>query len=175
MLGHSQEVNNIHVSLLTFQKFFNKSEETYLIFPDATALPPHEWTWTDTHILHEFDVPEGHRLLTRAKGPTGTQGYAVTREGAARLMYQIGFDTVSEPVDLEIMWHCQHRLLRTLEVNPALFGPYSPKGPALKQSDINTAETSPEAELDNRMGTQSVKALMGARFYNKTDIRDMLF
>ena len=111
----------------------------------------------------DFDVPNGHRVLSRTKGPTCTMGYALTSEGAARLLYQIGVDMVSDPVDLEIMWHCEWRLLRALEVNPALVGLYRSPGPTFKQSDINTSKNGRQGELENPIGPLSVKAIMGSR------------
>jgi hypothetical protein len=91
-------------------------------------------------------------------------GYALTQQGAARLLYQIGVDDVSAPVDLEIMWHCEWRLLRALEVNPALFGLYRAPGPTWRQSDINPSQNGQDGELENPMGPLSVKAIMGSRF-----------
>jgi hypothetical protein len=107
-------------------------------------------------------------VLSRSKGPTGLQGYAVTREGAARLMYHIGVTKVSNAVDLDVMWLCYHRRLRCLEVSPALIGLYIGPGPASKISDNNPADWVPESE--NPIGSQSVKAMMKHRLDVKSEM-----
>ena len=96
-------------------------------------------------------------MLSRSKGPTGLQGYAVTREGAARLMYLIGVNNVIAPVDIQVMWLCHWRRLRCLEVNPALIGLYVAPGPVSKISD-NNPNWVPESK--NPIGSLSAKALM---------------
>ena len=118
----------------------------------------------DRQVLADFDVPKGHRVLSRAKGPTCTRGYAVTREGAARLLYQIGVDVVSAEVDLEIMWHCEDKELRSLEVNPALIAEYRAAGPFSKVSDINDYDGT-STEVENPIGSRSVKSLMHQRLH----------
>ena len=79
-------------------------------------------------------------MLSRSKGPTGLQGYAVTREGAARLLYLIGVVGVARPVDLEVRWLCYWRHLSCLEVTPPLIGLYVGEGPPSKISDNNSPE-----------------------------------
>ena len=97
-------------------------------------------------------------MLSRAKAPTCLQGYAVTRQGAARLLYQIGVEEIDAAVDLEVLWHCHWGQLRCLEVNPALIGKYRPRGPGWKMSDNEFKED--VTEVENPLGSQSVKAMM---------------
>src|SRR5208282_3922018 len=139
-----------HHFLLTFPQSFYKSEESYLIYPDPTVLPRENQTQENREALEDFDVPEGHRVLSRAKGPTCTQGYAVTWEGARRLLFQIGIEPVDAPVDLEIMGHCSWGQLRCLEVNPTLFGYYRGEGPGTKMSDNEPREG--VTPVENPMG-----------------------
>ena len=101
-------------------------------------------------------------MLSRSKGPTGTLGYAVTREGAARLLYLIGVLGLTLPVDLEIMWLCYWHRLRCLEVSPPLIGLYIEPGYGSKASDISSIYSLPEFE--NPIGPMSVKARMRLRF-----------
>lgn len=163
--GHCLEVV-FHSQLnLIPQDHFNKEEEWYVIYPDPTVLPPEQQTSTDRQVLSEFDVPEGHRVLSRAKGPVCTMGYAVTHQGAQRLLYKFSVERMAGPIDIEIMFACAERSLRCLAVNPTLIGVYRAPGPSRKVSDINVL-TDPNAVQDgeNPMGLRSVKSLLRDMF-----------
>jgi hypothetical protein len=145
---------------------FNRSEESYLIYPDPTVMTPEKQTHTNRQVLADFDVPVGHRVLSNAKFPICTMGYAVTRHGAARLLYNFGVDHLDAPIDIEIGAACSSGILRCLEVNPALVGVYRAEGTGTKNSDI--AVLPPDSEevmpTENFMGEHSVRAMAGKVF-----------
>jgi len=154
-------------SALIVQMRFNKSEESSYIYPDDTVLPRKDLTSWDQDVLEDFDVPEGHRVLTRAKGPGCTQGYAVTREGAARLMFMRGLQWLGDPIDLEIMWLCHWLNIRCLEVSPVLVGIYvrdNEPGNRISDNDDNW-----RPEKLNPIGPHSVKAVMNRKLGSVLD------
>lgn len=159
--GHCLEVVISSQLSLIAQDHFNKDEESYVIYPDPTVLPPEQQTSTDRQVLSELDVPEGHRVLSRAKGPVCTMGYAVTLQGAQRLLYKFSLERMSGPIDIEIMIACAERSLQCLAVNPTLIGVYRAPGPSRKYSDIEVS-MDPNALQDgeNPMGPRSVKSLL---------------
>jgi hypothetical protein len=91
-------------------------------------------------------------------------GYALTHEGAQRLLYKYSVKQMSGPIDIEIMVGCEGRSIRCLEVNPALIGVFREAGPSKKLSDIDTSGSDAWVPRDNPMGDRSAKSLLGDFF-----------
>jgi hypothetical protein len=162
----SRGINPLRLILIVQQRF-NKEEESYFIYPDTTVLPADNQTETDRQVLTDFGVPEGHRVLSRAKGPVCIMAYAVTHQGAQRLLYKSSVEKLSGPADVEIMVACIEKSIRCLTVNPALMGVYRAPGPSRKISDINLS-TDPNAQQGgyNPMGPRSAKSMLRGIFGN---------
>jgi hypothetical protein len=129
-------------------------------------MTPEKQTPTNRQVLGDFDVPVGHRVVSNAKFPICAMGYAVTRHGAARLLYNFGVDHLDAPIDIEIGAACSSGVLRCLEVNPALVGVYRAEGTGKKNSDIAVLPDSAEEIMptENFMGEPSVRAMAGSIF-----------
>jgi hypothetical protein len=91
-------------------------------------------------------------------------GYALTHEGAQRLLYKYSVKQMSGPIDIEIMVGCEGKSIRCLEVNPALIGVFREAGPSKKLSDIDTSGSDTWLPRDNPMGDRSAKSLLGDFF-----------
>jgi hypothetical protein len=97
-------------------------------------------------------------------------GYALTHEGAKRLLYKYSVKQMGGPIDIEIMLGCEGRTIQCLEVNPALIGLFREAGPRMKWSDIDN--TTPEEWMprDNPMGDRSAKSLLGDFFDGRVEV-----
>src|SRR5271170_1520899 len=109
---------------------FNESEESYMIYSDPTVLPPENQTTTSRQVLGDFNVPPGHRVISRGIKPICIMGYGLTLRGAEKLLHRFTVESLGSPLDIEIMIACDEQTLRCLEVNPALVGVYRAAGPA---------------------------------------------
>lgn len=79
----------------------------------------------------------GMRVIHHAKRPTCTYGYAVSRKGAERLLYNVGYRGLSAPVDLVIGYGVMAGRLTGMMVWPPVFTPWRVGGS--KDSDISGA------------------------------------
>lgn len=141
---------------------FNKSEESYYVYPDPTVDDMNR-TKTDNEILGDFDVPDGHRVLSRANRPICTMGYALTHKGAQRLLYRLGLSQLTAPLDVEFANACGEGVIECLEINPPLIGVYREVGPRSKESDIKPREGMYDKTF-NRMGDKSAKSNFKFKF-----------
>jgi hypothetical protein len=134
-----------------------------MIYSDPTVLPPENQTKTNRQVLNDFNVPPGHRVISRGVKPICIMGYGLTLLGAEKLLHRFNVESLKGPLDIEMMVACDERTLRCLEVNPALIGVYRAAGPASKNSDIAKSGDGQTGE-DNPMGPRSVRALMKSSF-----------
>ena len=104
--------------------------------------------------------------MSRAKGPVCILGYAVTQEGAQRLLYKYSLERMAGPLDVELMVGCASGTIRCLAVNPNLVGVYRAPGPLLKVSDIDVPSDSKNVQHsgENPMGERSVQSLLRKMF-----------
>jgi hypothetical protein len=75
------------------------------------------------------------RIIAPSWYPVCLVGYAVTRKGAQKLIYNSGLRGFSAPIDLLVIDLIQKGILKSYTVIPPLFSPINPKGPS--DSDIN--------------------------------------
>ncbi|KAJ5183832.1 hypothetical protein N7492_001448 [Penicillium capsulatum] len=71
------------------------------------------------------DLPEEERIVFRSAGPICTFAYAVTHEGAGKILAGMGAGQ-GEAFDVEMSWECDRGHLRCLAVVPELVNEYSP-------------------------------------------------
>jgi GR25 family glycosyltransferase involved in LPS biosynthesis len=95
-------------------------------------------------------LAQDYRILQFGGGPMCTFAYAVTQEGARKLLARIGGLSVSDveyPIDIEMLNMCRNggdagkdgeaEGLRCLVVSPPLFSSHKPKGSRVGDSDIH--------------------------------------
>jgi hypothetical protein len=95
-------------------------------------------------------LAQDERILQFGGGPMCTFAYAVTQEGARKLLARIGGLSVSDveyPIDIEMLNMCRNggdagkdgeaEGLRCLVVSPPLFSSHKPKGSRVGDSDIH--------------------------------------
>jgi len=97
-----------------------------LEFEDTTSGRPAAWQlyagWSK-HSMH--NIREGYRVIQRAKMPVCTFGYAVTREGAQKVLEFAGRGQF-EAFDVAISNGCRTAKLDCLIVNPEVMHHYNP-------------------------------------------------
>ena len=99
-------------------------------------------------------------------------GYALTHEGAKRLLYKYSVKQMGGAIDVEIMLGCEGRTINCMEVNPALIGVFREAGPKVKWSDIDKTDAGSEEWMPrhNPMGDRSAKSLLGDFFDGRVDV-----
>ncbi|KAH0536865.1 hypothetical protein FGG08_006296 [Glutinoglossum americanum] len=68
----------------------------------------------------DAELEKETRIVAEASGPACTTGYAVTRTGAHKLLYTLGYLGPTDPVDMQLLNLCSQRELRSLWVVPPL-------------------------------------------------------
>lgn len=87
--------------------------------------------------------PDYTRLYHSSIQGVGTQGYAISLNGARHALYSLNTEVEMEPIDIALRMYCQnehghgHRLCLT--TSPSLFSQYKNKGDTSKDSNINSA------------------------------------
>jgi GR25 family glycosyltransferase involved in LPS biosynthesis len=97
------------------------------------------------------DYPEtgpGMRALHHAQSPTCTYGYAVSKKGAQRLLYNVGYRGLDAPVDLIIGNAIRSGRLNGMIVWPPVFTRWSVGGS--KDSDISATHGKDKGNLHGR-------------------------
>jgi hypothetical protein len=108
-----------------------------MIYSDPTVFSPENQTKTDCKVVGDFNVPPGHRVISRGNKPVCIMGYGLTLLGAKKLLHRFNVESLKGPLDIEMMLACDEQTLRCLEVNPALIDLYRAARPASKNSDID--------------------------------------
>lgn len=75
-----------------------------------------------------------HRLVTVSNRPVCTNAYAISRQGALRLLYQLSRE-LAMPIDLQIARLSKDSKLRSFSLTPSIFGQWKTKDAGLKNSD----------------------------------------
>ncbi|KAK9238801.1 hypothetical protein V1525DRAFT_80992 [Lipomyces kononenkoae] len=92
------------------------------------------------------------RLVSPAYGPACTMGYAITRQGAQRLLLNLSYLGLRGPVDNDIAWTLQDGKIRGYSLTPPVFAAWRVGGQ--KDSDIDGKydPNKPISENGNRGG-----------------------
>jgi hypothetical protein len=107
------------------------------------------------------------RIIAPSWYPVCLVGYAVTRKGAQKLLYNSSLRGFTAPVDLLVIDLIQKGILKSYTVIPPFISPTNPKGPS--DSDINddNGETSDVPISDKisenlrRSGREALKEKLG--------------
>ncbi|QDS73103.1 hypothetical protein FKW77_000707 [Venturia effusa] len=76
-------------------------------------------------------------------GTLCTTGYAVSKKGAARLLYNIGWKDFAFPIDNELSWKIEKGIIRGITTSPPIFNMY--KTHSSRDSDINNTTKNEQA------------------------------
>ena len=89
------------------------------------------------------DPPDLHpRFIARMHDGVGTAAYAVSFQGARKILYHMSMMPYDEPVDLGYNAMCKDRIsgFTCIAPFPMIIGTYRPTGPRFRHSDIETPD-----------------------------------
>lgn len=115
-----------------------------VILNDTTVPEPQHvhMQFGNDELIQEY--PEHTRVISRARANTCTLGYALSRPGARKLLWEGGLHKMTGTTDMMLRSICDGewgRKSRTcLSVQPQIFQHHRPKGSTLGFSDINPSE-----------------------------------
>lgn len=98
-------------------------DEPMVKFNDPTAIPLEKYKGLSRHIT--TGLQEGERGVHHSWNPVCTFAYAVSAEGAKKLLAQASLGQ-GGAFDLMLMHACQDKVLDCISVNPEIFNPYHP-------------------------------------------------
>jgi hypothetical protein len=125
-----------------------------ITYDDETVRPWAEQTvWVQKDVKKYGVERDGQRLLYPAYNPLCTGAYAVTLAGARKMLYEIGYDHLLRPVDIEYQKVFMSNKLPGLLVMPPLMGQF--RTGSSRDSDVN-----PKVQL-RPMDTNLKKASSG--------------
>ncbi|KAK3295370.1 glycosyltransferase family 25 protein, partial [Chaetomium fimeti] len=108
---------------------------------DETVAPKKNlWTFNIPFTLKE-KYPPHTRAYHHVQEGVCTLGYAVSQQGARKLLYEVGLKPVTAAFDLLLRWYCEGEKGRAagrqcLTTQPGLFQHHRPAGPNNAMSDI---------------------------------------
>ncbi|KAJ5933872.1 hypothetical protein N7454_006201 [Penicillium verhagenii] len=116
-----------------------------IIFDDAHVCPHEDYiSWTADDLAK---LPDHQRAVYRSRNPICTFAYAVSHEGAGRILNQMGAGQ-GEAFDVQLMLECEKNM-RCISVVPEVFHQYFPPFDYGIQSDVdigNGKGSNPEDE-----------------------------
>lgn len=118
------------------------------ILYDDDTLPSRQHTGTDIakymdhygYDLAGLNVTSPKRLIKRLNDPVCTSAYAVSLQGATRLLYHLTRD-LTAPVDNNIAWAINYGKSKGYAPLPPIMGQWKIKDGGVKNSDIQIPET----------------------------------
>lgn len=131
-----------------------------LQYPDSSRVPQEQYRgWKET----SFDsIRDNHRLVQWASGPTCTYAYAVTLNGAKRIL-DLASKGRSTAFDIELSGLCVFGKLKCITVMPPLFVHYVPNAThgeyvsEIERETKNGERPADDTQLDLAMGeTQNI-------------------
>lgn len=109
------------------------SDETV---PDRMSL---DMEFGDSQLVDQY--PERTRVVSRARVNTCTLGYAISQQGARRMLYELGYRKITGTTDMMFRSVCDgvggRDLAICLTVQPQLFNHHRPVGSKAHNSDIS--------------------------------------
>lgn len=99
------------------------AKKPHVDFSDDTVAPLNTYRGLNTHVT--TILKEQQRTVHFSINPVCTFGYAVTNEGAKRLLH-LASQGRGGAFDLMMMHACQNNELRCISVNPEIFDAYHP-------------------------------------------------
>ncbi|KAL4879976.1 hypothetical protein BJY04DRAFT_88488 [Aspergillus karnatakaensis] len=116
--GHSWDVLWVGLCAETWDKHF---DTVYL--DDPTACPPNKYTGLAKAPMERLS--KGQRVVFRSGAPICTFAYALTREGAKKVLLDVGGGK-DQAFDIALMNGCRERNLTCISVLPELFHHHTP-------------------------------------------------
>ncbi|WPH02260.1 Hypothetical protein R9X50_00511600 [Acrodontium crateriforme] len=106
----------------------------------------------------QSQYPDYTRVVSRARVNTCTLGYALSQQGARRMLYELGLHKMTGTTDMMFRSVCDgvdgRDLMTCLTVQPQLFQHHRAVGPKTKFSDINEDES---GEYIDKASTANVR------------------
>ncbi|PPJ53105.1 hypothetical protein CBER1_11674 [Cercospora berteroae] len=103
----------------------------------------------DTQLVDQY--PDHTRVVARSRVNTCTLAYAVSQDGARRMLYEFGIHRVTDPLDMMYRALCDgvsgRDLMTCLSPQPALFNHHRPAGPKSSWSDISGSHGNDSVEI----------------------------
>ena len=94
-----------------------------IIFDDPTAITSEKYSgWTKSSVEQ---IPSGKRVVAWANSPVCSFAYALTRQGATKVLDWTGRGQ-GEAFDIMMMMGCKNRILKCITVNPEIIHQYFP-------------------------------------------------
>ncbi|UZJ55632.1 hypothetical protein CBS101457_004952 [Exobasidium rhododendri] len=133
----------------------------YLVYEDETAPDGTNMGDSVKEMFRNYglqiDMPDAlsiprRRVIQRSRGPICTDSYAVTRRGAARLLYQLT-RTLNAPIDLAMAWAAGDGRVESYTVFPPIMDQWRVAG-NFKNSDINGKRDLAHGETGGEEGQQ---------------------
>ncbi|KAI9642600.1 hypothetical protein NHQ30_009405 [Ciborinia camelliae] len=119
--------------------------------------------------LEAYQAQDNQRVIHRAYTPYATTGYMVTLEGARRILYQLGLNQQTGPVDIDLLEALHRKELNGLIVVPPLMQQWKTGNPA-KDSDIQDPNGEPRPAGSGPCIAKSVRASLYEKALNTSRI-----
>jgi GR25 family glycosyltransferase involved in LPS biosynthesis len=128
-------------------------EKTLTVYDDPYAPADEDLRPYDRNYFKQLNIDyptsgSGMRAIHHARRPTCTYGYAVSKKGAERLLYNVGYRGLSAPVDLVIGGSVMAGRLTGMMVWPPVFTYWRVGGS--KDSDISGTPGTDKGNLQGR-------------------------
>jgi GR25 family glycosyltransferase involved in LPS biosynthesis len=126
----------------------------YFVIPnDPTVEPPQHRQNVEVPDMSHWEGPGSDnrtRIVFKAGGGVCTAGYAISQQGARKVLYQMSMEPYNKPVDWGFANLCEnkHYNFRCISVFPQLVGVSRPQGNTSKWSDIGYGSDS-ERKVEN--------------------------
>ncbi|KAF2206424.1 glycosyltransferase family 25 protein [Cercospora zeae-maydis SCOH1-5] len=122
------------------------------IIPDDETVPARQHInieFGDTQLVDGY--PDHTRVVARSRVNTCTLAYAVSQDGARRMLYEFGVHKITDPLDMMYRALCDgvsgRELMTCLSPQPALFNHHRPAGPKSAWSDISGSHGNDSVEI----------------------------
>ncbi|KAB8228038.1 uncharacterized protein BDW43DRAFT_304175 [Aspergillus alliaceus] len=119
--------------------------QTFYVLPnDPTVRPDHhkDEFWAPS-IASKPEVPASSRLVFHSSGGACTAAYAISYNGAQKILNALSMTQVTQPVDLAYQLMCKSRELPNftcIAPYPQIISSWRPAGPSYRDSDIRTGD-----------------------------------
>ncbi|KAJ9617834.1 uncharacterized protein PV06_06217 [Exophiala oligosperma] len=130
-----------------------KRRRFFVIPNDPTVEPPQHRQNVDVPDMSRWEGPGSDnrtRIVFKAKGGVCTAGYAISQQGARKVLYHLSMVPYNKPVDWGLANLCETKQynFRCISVFPQLVGVSRPQGNTSKWSDIGYGADS-ERKVEN--------------------------
>jgi hypothetical protein len=151
--------------------------KTRIIRHNDKTVPKKNHLWSLANPFHLVeDYPHHTRATHHVQEGVCSLGYAISRRGALKLLYEVGMRDVTDAFDIMLRFFCEGvrgmRMHRCLTTQPGLFQHHSPTGPASDRSDIGEHGDEFREVAYTDMIRWSVRLNVDALVYGGKDFKD---